>query len=224
METAELIKFREKIDSDTNFNKKRNILVTLCVLFLAINASGASIEEANTFIFKIKFTNHIGLSYLLLISIAFLTLRYYGYAKFHHDRLFYFWSQRMLSDYRLFFYDNMDYDISGHLGKIIDVWGGDEPGISAVQYRVTGIFKRCLIYPSQGLDEMRGPYDYQEHIKLYNFTDKWTFKDYLLLLWFELKYQTTALFLYRESLDLLFPYVLSVISMLSFILKLHIKT
>lgn len=224
METKELIDFREKIDSDIGFNKKRNFLVTLCVLFLSINASGATIEEANTFIFKIKFTNHIGISYLLLFSIAFLTLRYYGYAKFHHDRLFHFWSQRMLSDYRLFFYDHMEYDVSGHLGKIVDVFGGDEPGISAVQYKVTGLFKRSLIYPSHGVDEMRGPYNYQENIKLYKFNDKWKLKDYMLLLWFELKYQTTALFLYRESLDLLFPYALSVVSILSFALKLGIKT
>lgn len=221
METHDLVEFRDKIDSDVGFNKKRNILVTLCILFLAINASGASIEEANTFIFKIRFTNHIGLNYLLFAAIVFLTLRYYGYAKYYHEKLFHFWSQRMLSDYRLFFYDNMEYDISGHLGKIIDLWGGDEPGISEVQYRVTGLFKRCIIYPSQGIDEMRGPYHYNEHIKLYKFNDKWKFSDYLLLLWFELKYQTSALFLYRESLDLLFPYMLSAISLFSFYFKLH---
>jgi len=66
-----LTKFRESIDCDAGLQSKRKLLVMACSIFLAINLTGATIEEANTFLFKVKFENHSGLNTLFLASIFF---------------------------------------------------------------------------------------------------------------------------------------------------------
>ncbi|NOH82088.1 hypothetical protein F0231_20445 [Vibrio sp. RE86] len=220
--SEELKEFRASIDIDQGFQSKRRMLMMACMTFLALNLSGATLEEANTFLFKIKFNNYIGLSYLFLLSIVFLTLRYYSYAQDYHSRLYEFWTKRMLSDHRVFFYDSFDDEISGLLSKSISVWVGDEPGLTEPSYKVSGLFKRTLSYRSEDIDEERGPYYYTEYIDLYKVTDSWNRKHYCILLWFELKYQIESIFKYRESLDLLAPYLLSVVSILSFVFKSEI--
>lgn len=190
-----------------------------CVTFLALNLTGATLEEANTFLFKIKFSNYIGLSYLFIASVIFLTLRYYSYAQDHHSKLYDFWSERLLADYKVFIYDHEDEEVRGFLGNAINVYGGDEPGIRDAKYCVSGIFQRSISYPSEGMDEERGPYSYTEHISLNKLTNKWRLRHYLWLLFLELKYQSEATFKYRESLDLLAPYLLSLTAILTYFLK-----
>jgi len=113
--------FIQIIDSDVGFNSKRKILIIVSLIFLALNLSGATLEEANTFIFKIKFTDYKGLSFLFLMSIVFLTIRYYGYAQSYQKKLFTLYSKRMLEDYRLFYFDRNEVEFSGILKKAITV-------------------------------------------------------------------------------------------------------
>lgn len=225
-----LAEFRKIIDGDEGLQSKRKLLVMVCVTFLALNLTGATLDEANTFLFKIKFSNYIGLSYLFVASVIFLTLRYYSYAQDHHSKLYDFWSERLLADYKVFIYDHEDEEVRGFLGNAINVYGGDEPGIKDAEYCVSGIFQRSISYPSEGLDEERGPYSYTEHINLKKFNKKWRPRHYLWLLLLELKYQLEATFKYRESLDLLAPYLLSLAAILTYIFKssilvlLHVGT
>lgn len=219
MNKMDINRFREAIDSDEGLKSKRKILISLCVILIGLNFSGATLHEANTFIFKIKFTNHENILYLFAISILFLTLRYYGYAKSYHDQLFLFWSKRMLSDYRVFCYTPKEEDISGLLSKRIDIWPGDEPGIQSPNYKINGIFQRNLTYETKGYDEVHGEYSYQSDIELNAYKDKWNRKDYFELLSYEARYQLEALFKYRETLDLLFPYIISFIALFSFFVR-----
>lgn len=215
----QLIEFRKSIDGDEGLQSKRKLLVMVCVTFLALNLTGASLEEANTFLFKIKFSNYIGLSYLFVASVTFLTLRYYSYAQDHHSKLYDFWSERLLADYKVFIYDHEDEEVRGFLRDVINVYGGDEPGIQNAKYCVSGIFQRSISYPSVGMNEERGPYTYTKYISLNKFTKKWRLRHFLWLLLLELKYQLEATFKYRESLDLLAPYLLSLAAILTYFFK-----
>ena len=80
--------FRESMDSDKAFQSKRKALVFVSLLLLALVVSGAQIKEANTFIFKIEFSNHAGLRYLLVASVMACMLRYYSYSERYRDQLF----------------------------------------------------------------------------------------------------------------------------------------
>ncbi|MBB1336596.1 hypothetical protein [Pseudoalteromonas sp. SR44-2] len=211
--------FRKTIDSDEGLKSKRKILISLCVILIGLNFSGATLHEANTFIFKLKFTNHENILYLFAISILYLTLRYYGYAKSYHDQLYLFWTKRMLSDYRVFCYTPKEEEINGLLGKRIDIWPGDEPGIQSPNYKIKGIFQRNLTYEATEHDEHDGGYYYQNDIELNTYKDEWGRKDYFKLLSYEAKYQLEALFKYRETLDLLFPYIISFIALSSFFVR-----
>ncbi|WP_441004595.1 hypothetical protein [Pseudocolwellia agarivorans] len=215
----DLNKFREELDNDLGFNSKRKTLIIVCLVFLALNLSGAKLEEANTFIFKIKFTDYQGLSFLFFTCIIFLTLRYFSYAQNYHNQLFNFWSTRMFGDYKLFYYDSRIGEVKGHLENAFDVCGGDEPGIQKPFYVISGIFQRSISYDSKGHDEEEGDFYFKQYVNLNKYNDKWGRLDYLKLLSFEFKYQFEALFKYRESLDLLSPYIISICSLISFIFK-----
>jgi hypothetical protein len=214
-----LKEFREKLDNDVGFNSKRNMLVIVCLIFLALNLSGAKLEEANTFIFKIKFTDYKGLSFLFLMSIVFLTIRYFSYAQSYHNQLFTFWSKRILQDYKLFSFNDRDGEVYGHLREAITVYAGDEPGIKTPTYVTSGIFHRTLQYDYSGTDEDGVKYYGKKHIDLTKYSDTWKRTDYFKLLVFEFKYQSDAIFKHRESLDLLAPYIISCLSLISFFFK-----
>lgn len=219
MHNSDILKFREKIDNDEGLKSKRNILVSLSVILISFNFTGATLHEANTFIFKLKFTNQENFTHLFTVAILFMTIRYYAYAKSYHDQLFDFWSKRMLSDYRVFHYTPKEEDISGLLSGRIDVWPGDEVGIQNPNYKIAGIFKRNLTYKTTGYDEIHGEYYSSENIELNKYDEKWTRLDYLKLLAFEARYQIEALVKHRETLDLLFPYIISAIALLSLIIR-----
>lgn len=193
-----------------------------CIIFLALNLTGATLEEANTFLFKIKFTNYIGLSYLFLSTIFFLTIRYYSYAQDHHSKLYAYWSNRLIDNYKILYYGHEDYEPKGLLGKAINVYLPDEPGIGNPKYCVSGIFKRSISYTSEGYDETGAECQFIKHIALHKFGGEWKFNHYLWLLWYEFTHQFEATFKYRENLDLLAPYFLSITAIFSFIFKVEI--
>lgn len=220
MSELNIDEYREQLDSDGGLSAKRKALVIASLLLLALSVSGAAIKEANTFIFRVEFSNHAGLTYLLGVAVAFLMLRYYAYAQSYHSQLFDFWSARLLSDYRIFSYDNSEDEVNGLLGKAVNVWGGDEPGIQEARYKKVGILKRNLVYTSYGQDERHGDFSYDENIELNRYSEKWTKKDFRRLLRFEFIYRVEGVFKHREYLDLMFPYLLGFCALLSLIYKL----
>ena len=210
--------FRNAMDSDEGFKSKRRALVFFSVLLLAITVSGAVIKEVNTFIFKIEFTNHDGLIYLLVVAVLSCMLRYYAYSEKYHAQLFKFWSSRFLGDSGIFHYDRQSEEVGGLLGKRVDVYGGDEPGIEYLQYKKTGFLKRRLAYPSEGQDERHGVYRYTALIDLNSYGDDWRKADFRKLLLAELMYRIEAWIKYRETLDLVSPYLLGFGSLVAFII------
>lgn len=219
MSEEKLVEYRKKLDGDEGLQGKRKLLVGLSILMLAINFTGATFKEANTFIFKIEFTNQLGLSYFLLLAVVFLLIRYYTYAHHYHDELYKLWSSRMLKDRQIFHYHHEAERVDGLLANAVNVWGGDEPGIQTSKYHVTGIFTRGLLYPTKNHNE-DGVEEYEELVSLTKFTNDWRRIDYLKLLAYELKYQSAAFFKYRENLDLVGPYFLGVAALLLTIWKL----
>jgi len=213
--------YREEIDSDEGLAAKRRALVIVSLLLLVLSVSGASIKEANTFIFRIEFSNHVGLTYLLGAAVIFLLLRYYAYAQSYHSQLFDFWSARFLNDYRVFSYNIANDEVHGLLGKRINVWGGDEPGIQESGYKKVGVLKRNIVYASEGQDDEHGVYSYDENIELNQYSDTWTRKDFRRLLRFEFKYRVEAILKHREYLDLMFPYLLGIAAVISLVVKLN---
>ena len=213
--------YRDDIDNDKGLAAKRRVLVIVSLLLLALSVSGASIKEANTFIFRIEFSNHVGLTYLLGAAVIFLLLRYYAYAQSYQSQLFDFWSARLLNDYRVFSYNTAEDEVQGLLGKRIDIWGGDEPGIREPRYKKMGMLKRNIVYTSEGEDEQHGTYSYNENIELNKYSETWTRKDFRKLLRFEVKYRTEAILKHREYLDLMFPYLLGTAALISLVVKLY---
>lgn len=220
MRRMNIDEYREKLDGDEGLATKRKALVIASLLLLALSVSGAAIKEANTFIFRVEFSNHDGLTHLLGAAVVFLMLRYYAYAQSYHSQLFDLWAARLFSDYRVFAYDTSEDEVNGLLGKAVNVWGGDEPGIQESRYKKIGVLKRNIVYTSHGHDERHGEYSYENSIELNSYTEKWTRKDFWRLLKFELKYRTEAVLKHREYLDLMFPYLLGLCALLSLIYKI----
>lgn len=213
--------YRAEIDNDEGLAAKRRALVIVSLLLLALSVSGASIKEANTFIFRIEFSNHVGLTYLLGAAVIFLFLRYYAYAQSYHSQLFDFWSARLLNDYRVFSYNTARDEVHGLLGKRINLWGGDEPGIQEPRYKKVGMLKRNIVYTSEGQDDEHGAYSFDENVELNQYSETWTKKDLRKLLRFELKYRMEAVLKHRECLDLMFPYLLGIAAIISLVIKLN---
>lgn len=218
---SDIDQYREDIDNDEGLAAKRRALVIVSLLLLVLSVSGASIKEANTFIFRIEFSNHDGLTYLLGVAVIFLMLRYYAYAQCYHSQLFDFWSARLLNDYRVFSYSTKEEVVQGLLGKRIGQWGGDEPGIQKPRYKRVGVLKRNILYKSEGQDDVHGTYSYNENIELNKYSKTWTTKDFRKLLSFEIKYRVEAILKHREYLDIMFPYLVGIAAIISMVVKLY---
>lgn len=113
--------FREAMDNDKAFQSKRKALVFVSLLLLALVVSGAQIKEANTFIFKIEFSNHVGLRYLLVVSVVACMLRYYSYAEKYRNQLFVIWSGKLLADSGVYYLDQEIGAVTGVLGGRLGV-------------------------------------------------------------------------------------------------------
>jgi len=215
MVDKEQVNYRNLIDDDEGLQSKKKILSILSILLIAINFTGAKFQEANTFIFKIEFTNQDGLSHLLLLSVVFSLIRYFSHAHVYHEELRALWCARLLKDKLKVLY-GPDYscsDCRGFLAPAIDVCIDDEPGVKDSSYVITGLFQREIQYPSVYRDE-DGRNETTDVIKLTKFNDKWKRKDFFKLLLIENKYQFSGIIKYRENLDLLGPYVLGVSALL----------
>lgn len=211
--------FREAMDNDKAFQSKRRALIFVSLLLLALVVSGAQIKEANTFIFKIDFTNHEGLRYLLVFSVLACALRYYSYSERYHNNLFSLWSSRLLSDRYIYFVDEEGGVISGLLGKKVDIYPGDNYDVENPVYLKSGFFKRKVGFKTSSPHDFYGEVYYKHYFDLNEYDSGWSSRDYRKLMVFELKYRVQAWFKYRETLDLVSPYVLAISAMIAFLVS-----
>ncbi|PMH44492.1 hypothetical protein BCU68_03035 [Vibrio sp. 10N.286.49.B3] len=223
MNNKSLLAFRERLDGNAGLVSKRRMLVTLSLLLLVIQFTGAVFKEANTFIFKIEFTNQSGLSVFLLLAVVVLMVRYYSYAHEYHQELFKLMAERMMSDYKIFRFNHHTEEISGLLRYGIDLFGGDEPGLQAAKYETDGFLKRKIVYQKEYHNE-EGREFLDEDIPLNRYNEEWTRWSFFVLYWYESRYRLEALLKYRENLDLWGPYFLGSTAIIFTLIKLDVET
>ena len=224
----------QRIDADEGLKAKRKLLTVVSLILLAIAFSGAKVVEANTFIMKISFTNQNGIAYLLLLSIAFLMIRYYNYARPYHDELYQGWTQRMLNDDYFYRYheevgesDGLIKDLSPK-DLLLDHFENNCGGME-VKYICSLLGGRHLEYTwfkdttihqqsclaTVNLIRIKGAYDKNKDKQAE--PNKINLKAYFKILHYELKYRTTRFLTHRENLDIIAPYLLGFFSIFSFI-------
>ncbi|MHA6196407.1 hypothetical protein ACX3YG_18785 [Pseudomonas wadenswilerensis] len=211
---------RSAMDEDKLFQSKRKALVFVSLLLLALVFTGAQIKEANTFIFKIDFTNHEGLRYLLVLAVLACMLRYYSYSEKYHNVLFWIWSDKLLSDYDVYYLDPEANAITGVIGRKVDSYSNGNFDMENPIYCRSGFLKRKLAFRASEPHDYFGVVHTKKYFDLNHYVGRWQPADFRFLLRKELKYRLEAWFKYRETLDLLSPYLLGWSSLLAFSLSL----
>jgi hypothetical protein len=205
----------DAIDADEGLKTKRRLLTIASVTLLALSFSGAKIEEANSFIFKIKFLHQNGLAILLVLSIIFLMIRYYNYAKKYHDRLYSIWSSRLIE--RTFYYsrgqhpDDDDGIVAESRSSELDALLLNENTIWDYKYKCGWPFIRYIVHSwrnGEHYDEYRS-----EQV---NIMHEFGVKVYLNSIGFEAIEQTKSFFTHRENLDILAPYIIGFAAIASY--------
>lgn len=127
----EELELSAKLDSDKGLAKSRKYLMFISLILLALVFSGATVTEANTFLFKLEFTNVGGIQNLLMLSIAFLLVRYYSNASNYHEAVYKDWTNRLLKN-DSFYYVCEHSDVeSGYLVDIApDYVGFNDPSFA----------------------------------------------------------------------------------------------
>ncbi|MEZ9874668.1 hypothetical protein [Vibrio breoganii] len=208
----------QAIDNDVGLQSKRKLLTVASLVLLALSFSGAAIEEANTFIFKIKFTNQNGLGILLVLSIIFLMIRYYNYAKQYHNQLYVLWSGRLLAD--PFFFSQNPHDPEDAYGLAFESSADEilhryreEEFYWSYSYQCKLPFRRYIVH-SWG-----SKLDYDGNVESINILRRFGVKKYLTTLYLEAIEQSQSFFTHRENLDILAPYMLGGLAIASYYLN-----
>lgn len=205
----------QAIDADVGLQSKRKLLIVVSSILLALSFSGATIDEANTFIFKITFSNQNGLGILLVLSIIFLMIRYYNYAKPYHNQLYTLWSERLLDE--PFFFSQNPHEPEDAYGlvaessadEILHRYREDEFYWS-YSYQCKSPFRRYLVH-SWG-----SKLDYDGNVESINILMKFGINKYLTALYLEAIEQSKSFFTHRENLDILAPYMLGGLAIASY--------
>jgi hypothetical protein len=231
----DLILFHDKIDKDAGLKSKRRSLILTSLMLIIICWTGATIKEFSGLVAKIEVANAESVRYLLLISIAYLMMRYFAYAKTYHSQLRAFWVSRFMKDKRVFYHyinqrDMEDQNIEGLLGRAANIWVGEEPSISGMRYenhktlwlpffgrKITYLTKsnNCDGHPEDPRSNVVEVEDINEII-LTKFTKTWKLSDYFKLIVIEYSYVLKSYTHHREYFDLMGPYIFGLIATLSY--------
>lgn len=204
------------IDSDEGLKAKRKLLIVVSSVLLALSFSGATIDEANTFIFKIKFANQNGLGILLVLSIVFLMVRYYNYAVVYHKKLYLLWSERLMKHSSIFSVCPHSDQFSGYIASHMPLTADDVQQLSYDNkqftydwfYQCRFPFRRFVVF------QWLGRHDINE--ESLNIRKTLGFRVYSKFLWLEAQEQVSSFFTYRENLDILTPYALGCLAIASY--------
>ncbi len=215
----------DKMKNDSEFQSKRKQLIAISVLLMAMSLSDAQLKEANTFIFKIDFSNSAAFGWLVFVGVIVLMIRYYSFAFKYHSYLYDVWANDLVKDRRVFVYymdeDNSYFIPHGLFSKLkenlcsmdIDAHVFERDKIEP-KYQINGILKRGIIY-----DYNDGLQVQIESANLNNFDENWTRKDLYNLLKIEFEHQKNAVLRQPEYLDISLPYLIASLSLISFIFK-----
>tara|TARA_R110002051_G_scaffold323774_1_gene418473 strand:- start:23 stop:706 length:684 start_codon:yes stop_codon:yes gene_type:complete len=198
----------EQINNDVTLASCKKTLIILSSILLALTFSGAKITEANTFIFKITFTNPIGLSSLMLLAIGYLLIRYNSLSHLYVESFQKQWSEKVVNNS---FYRNFDHHNDVVSGFIPDLF---KPYVDLNNERIkteshdfveydlkTQLFFNAYFYLT--IHDESGP---SEPVKIYLFSSKSKFKlKYLAAISLISYYWLIEQFRRREFLELYSP-------------------
>ena len=104
---------------DTALANCKKTLIIISSVLLALTFSGAKVTEANTFIFKITFTNPRGINTLLLLSIGYLLLRYNSISHIYTDNYKKQFATRVLENKFFRRYDSYNDVVDGFIPDLL---------------------------------------------------------------------------------------------------------
>ncbi|MDC9515104.1 hypothetical protein PSH47_14255 [Pseudoalteromonas sp. CST5] len=104
---------------DTALANCKKTLIIISSVLLALTFSGAKVTEANTFIFKITFTNPTGINTLLLLSIGYLLLRYNSISHIYTDNYKKQFATRVLENKFFRRYDSYNDVVDGFIPDLL---------------------------------------------------------------------------------------------------------
>ena len=146
---------KEHIDADEGLKSKRIWLTTLSVIVIALSLAGIKITEVNTLIFNLDVENKEVIGLLLALSVVFLMIRYFSYAKKYHDDLTDLWKKDLMNDHEVGHIDYEGREFFGMAYKKVPDWFHTsfdlvrQENISQkVIYRCSFPFRRCFVYSS----------------------------------------------------------------------------
>jgi hypothetical protein len=223
----QLMDLHKELDDDKGLKSKRQMVMYVALITLALTLSAATVKEANTFLFKLDFLKPEGLMALLFIANIFCFIRYQNYSTPYEQALNNIWQIRLLSDPRV---KNANYEERHYEGILGDIYTDiyddnhcasvEETYSIEIKYKSKFIFLRYLIVS----------YGHREHditsIKSHNLLTEIDLSQYLKLLWVEIDLRGHFMIRNRETLDLLAPKLVSISAFLSVLLrdKLHLFT
>jgi hypothetical protein len=212
--------FHKALDDDKGLKSKRQIVMYIALITLALTLSAATVKEANTFLFKLDFLKPEGLMALLFMANIFCFIRYQNYSVPHEETLNEIWQKRLLSDSRIKAQSLQGEQYEGILGKIYKLLF-DNPTFEPIdiKYKSKFLILRYLEVRCEHKEK-----DYQFTLS-YNLLRKVKF-NYPRLLWTEFGLRGHFMIKNRETLDLLAPKLISIAAFLSILMrdKLHIFT
>lgn len=215
----EIKEFHKELDDDKGLKSKRQLVTYISLVILAINLSGATIQEANTFLFKIQFLRPEGLNALLAISLLFCSIRYFNYSYRYDIHLGELWKNRFLKDDRILFFDDLGDEYQGLLSPAINndfngLYGLLRNGeISELrkQYRSSLFsFRKAILF------HYTDQYGQACISKCKIEINKLGFFNWLKVFLIEWVYRLGAYLTQRETLDLRAPYLLTALAISTF--------
>lgn len=210
-----------KIEADIGLARSRKYLMFVSLILLALTFSGAKIAEANTFLFKLTFTNSEGIIDLLLLSIGFLVIRYYSNAAKYHKAIYDDWTSRLLK--QEYFYSVCEHS-DGETGYLVDI-APQYAGYNDESFRhdedclsVKVKFHANWFINAQFQYDLFSRHGHMQDKKVYLFKFSMFFAS-IKALWLVLNQWFDAQVRYSESLDIFAPYLIFFITTLSVLLN-----
>lgn len=210
---------KERIDADEGLKSKRLWLTTVSVLVIALSFAGIKITGVNTLIFTLEIENKDGIGLLLFLSVIFLMIRYFSYAKKYHDDLTELWKKDLMNDHEIANFDYEGREAFGLAYKKAPEWFHTELDLARqenisqhVSYLCAFPFRRYFVYSSYYEDH---DHEREEPVSILSALG---FRDYIKILGKELRYQSLSFIKYPEFLDIYAPYMIGITAVITYIM------
>jgi len=199
----------ELIDQDEGLKSKRKLLTITSLILLALTFSGAKVEEANTFILKLKFDNQSGIAILLVLATIFLLIRYHNYASKYHRLCHEAWINRLNKEPFFYIVNSYDSTVNGLVSNISPKgYEPEECHNNQYDWRFSYKCQFPLIRKIQY-------WAHDEHT-MNRAEVRVGWENYFTVILLELKHRYSAFFSNREQLDILAPYGLGLVAISSY--------